>query len=61
MSDFFAGGFPPVFLWFVGVGVLGLALWYGVSRTGWLSRRQRAQLDANTRARQRADDPQKRP
>jgi hypothetical protein len=40
--------------------ILLAALIYGVMRAGWLTPRERRQLDANTEAAQRRDDPQKR-
>jgi hypothetical protein len=46
---------------FIGIVILGVAIWYGMRRTGNLSRGERAQLDRNTEAAQRRDDPQKTP
>lgn len=48
-----------VWLLCLGVLVLGGAIWYGVRRSGHLRRSERAQLDRNTEAAQRRDDPQK--
>jgi hypothetical protein len=48
-----------VWMLFIGAFVLGGAILYGVLRTGRLSRGERAQLDRNTEAAQRRDDPQK--
>ncbi|MCK1392518.1 hypothetical protein [Bradyrhizobium sp. 1] len=48
-----------LWLWFIGAFVLGAVIWYGVRRSGHLSRSERAQLDRNTEAAQRRDDPQK--
>ncbi|OSJ35671.1 hypothetical protein BSZ19_07445 [Bradyrhizobium japonicum] len=49
-----------LWLWFIGAFVLGAAILYGVMRAGRLRRSERAQLDRNTEAAQRRDDPQKR-
>ena len=59
MFEFFAGASPALALWMLGAFVLGVALAYGAMRAGWLTPRERAQLDENTRARQRSEDPQK--
>ena len=50
-------------LWmmFLGTFILGAAILYGVMKSGRLRRSERAQLDRNTEAAQRRDDPQKRP
>lgn len=48
-----------VWLLFLGAVILGIAIWYGVRRSGDLRRSERAQLDRNTEAVQRRDDPQK--
>ncbi|OPY98822.1 hypothetical protein A5906_30070 [Bradyrhizobium sacchari] len=48
-----------LWLWFIGAFILGAVIWYGVSRSGHLRRSERAQLDRNTEAAQRRDDPQK--
>lgn len=48
-----------VWLLFIGAFVLGAAILYGVIRSGKLRRSERAQLDRNTEATQRRDDPQK--
>jgi hypothetical protein len=50
MFDFFAGASPALWLWVLGVVVLGAALAFGAVRAGWLGPRERAQLDQNTRA-----------
>ncbi len=47
------------YLLLLGVVVLGIAIWYGLRRSGHLRRSERAQLDRNTEAAQRRDDPQK--
>ena len=48
-----------VWLLFLGAAVLGIAIWYGVRRSGHLRRSEQAQLDRNTEAVQRRDDAQK--
>lgn len=48
-----------VWLLFLGAAILGIAIWYGIRRSGHLRRSERAQLDRNTEAAQRRDDPQK--
>ena len=50
-----------LWLWFIGAFLLGAALVYGVMKAGHLRRADRAQLDRNTEARQRQEDPYKRP
>ena len=50
MFDLFAGASPALWLWVLGVVILGAALAYGVFRAGWLRPRERAQLDQTTRA-----------
>jgi hypothetical protein len=50
-----------LWLWFIGAFLLGAVLVYGVSKSGRLRRSERAQLDRNTEARQRQEDPHKRP
>jgi cytochrome c-type biogenesis protein CcmH/NrfF len=50
-----------LWLWFIGAFVLGAVLVYGVAKAGRLRRREREQLDRNTEARQRQEDPRKRP
>ena len=47
------------YLLFLGVVILGIAIWYGVRRSGHLRRGERVQLDRNTEAAQHRDDPQK--
>ena len=59
MFDLFAGASPALGLWVIGLVILGATLAYAVVRAGWLKPRERAALDANTRARQRSEDPQK--
>jgi hypothetical protein len=49
-----------VWMLFIGAFILGGAILYGVMRTGRLRRSERAQLDRNTEAAQRRDDPEKR-
>ncbi|AWL93010.1 hypothetical protein CIT37_12930 [Bradyrhizobium ottawaense] len=49
-----------LWLWFIGAFILGGAILYGTLKSGRLNRRHRAQLDRNTEAAQRRDDPQKR-
>jgi len=60
MFDLFAGASPALGLWVIGLVILGAALAYASLRAGWLKPRERAALDANTRARQRSEDPQNR-
>jgi hypothetical protein len=48
-----------VWLSFIGAFILGAVIWYGVRRSGYLRRSERAQLNRNTEAAQRRDDPQK--
>jgi hypothetical protein len=48
-----------LYVWGIGIVLLGVALWYGLRRGGNLRRRERARLDANTRAAQIRDDPHK--
>ena len=50
-----------LWLWFIGAFVLGGVLAYGVMKAGRLRGSERAQLDRNTEARQRQEDPYKRP
>jgi len=52
--------FAAVWMMFIGAFILGGALLYGVMKTNWLRRSERAQLDRNTETAQRRDDPQKR-
>ena len=59
MFEFFAGASPALALWMLGSFLLGAVLAYGVMRAGWLTPRERARLDENTRAQQRREDPQK--
>jgi hypothetical protein len=40
--------------------ILFALLIYGATRAGWFSRAEQRQLDANTEAAQRREDPQKR-
>ncbi|MET4036603.1 cytochrome c-type biogenesis protein CcmH/NrfF [Bradyrhizobium sp. JR7.2] len=49
-----------LWMWFIGAFILGGAILYGVLRAGRLRRSEREQLDRNTEAAQRRDDPQKR-
>lgn len=56
LGDFSVKG---VWLLFLGAVILGVAMWYGIRRSGHLRRSERAQLDQNTEAAQRRDDPQK--
>lgn len=49
-----------VWMLFIGAFILGAAILYGVMKAGRLRRSQRAQLDRNTEAAQRRDDPAKR-
>jgi hypothetical protein len=49
-----------LWMWFIGAFILGGAILYGVLRAGRLGPSERAQLDRNTEAAQRRDDPQKR-
>jgi hypothetical protein len=61
-----AGGIPSdtsfilIFVWVIGVVVLGLVLAYGIVRAGRLRRGERERLDRNTRRTQQVEDPQKR-
>ena len=48
-----------LWLWFIGAFILGAVIWYGVRQSGHLRRSERKQLDRNTEAAQRRDDPQK--
>lgn len=48
-----------VWMLFIGAFILGAAILYGVLKSGRLRRSERAQLDRNTAAAQRRDDPQK--
>ena len=41
------------YLLFLGIIILGVAIWYGVRRSGHLRRSERAQLDRNTDTAQR--------
>ena len=50
-----------LWLWFIGAFLLGAVLIYGVMKAGHLRRAARARLDHNTEARQRQEDPYKRP
>ena len=50
-----------LWLWFIGAFLLGAALVYGVAKAGRLRRSERARLDRATEARQRQEDPYKRP
>ena len=50
-----------LWLWVIGAVVLGLVLAYGAMKAGYLRRGERAQLDRNTEAVQRREDPYKRP
>jgi len=50
--EWLAYGIPTV--------ILLAALIYGAARAGWFTRAEKRQLDANTEAAQRRDDPQKR-
>jgi hypothetical protein len=56
MFEFFATAAPALWLWVLGVAVLGAALAYGAFRAGWLRPRERAQLDQITRARRDPED-----
>ena len=47
------------YLLLLGVIILGIAIWYGVRRSGHLRRSERAQLDRTTEAVQQREDPQK--
>jgi hypothetical protein len=50
-----------IYIWAAAIVLLGIVIAYGVTRSGRLSRRERRQLDENTRVAQNRDDPQKRP
>jgi hypothetical protein len=56
MFEFFAGASPALWLWVLGVVILGAALAYGAVHAGWLKPRERAQLDQTTRARRDPED-----
>jgi hypothetical protein len=47
------------YIWGIAIVLLGIALAYGMMKTGRLSRRERKQLERNAREAQRRDDPQK--
>ncbi|MBI5261358.1 MAG: hypothetical protein HY852_06010 [Bradyrhizobium sp.] len=49
-----------LYLWVIGVVVLGLLLAYGAIKAGRLRRDERAKIDRNTQAAQRREDPYKR-
>jgi hypothetical protein len=59
VGDYFSA--HMIYLWAAAIVLLGIVIAYGVTRSGRLSRRERRQLDENTRAAQNRDDPQKRP
>lgn len=59
MLDFFNGSALQLSLIVVGVGLLGLALIYGVSRSGRIRGQERRTLDRNTERAQANEDPQK--
>jgi hypothetical protein len=48
-----------LYVWGIGIVLLGVALWYGLRKGGNLRRTERSRLDENTRAAQIRDDPQK--
>jgi hypothetical protein len=48
-----------IYIWAVAIIVLAVVVVYGMMRSGRLNRRERRQLDENTRAAQNRDDPQK--
>jgi hypothetical protein len=48
-----------LYVWGIGIVLLGVALWWGLRRGGNLRRGERSRLDQNTRAAQIRDDPQK--
>ena len=50
-----------IYIWGIAIVLLGAIIAYGMMRSGRLGRRERRQLDENTRAAQNRDDPQKRP
>lgn len=54
-------GQDTIYLWVIGVIVLGLLLAYGAMKAGRLRRSEREQLDRNTQATQGREDPYKRP
>ena len=49
-----------LYIWAIGIVILGAVLAYGIKKSGRLSRRETEQLDENTRLAQRRDDPKKR-
>jgi hypothetical protein len=48
-----------LYVWGIGIVLLGVALWYGLGKGGNLRRTERSRLGENTRAAQIRDDPQK--
>jgi hypothetical protein len=53
--------FGILWLWFIGAGLLGFVLAYGIMRAGRLRHGERERLDRNTTMRQQSEDPHKRP
>jgi hypothetical protein len=47
------------YIWGIAIVLLGAALYYGMLKTGRLSRHERKQLERNAVEAQRRDDPQK--
>lgn len=52
MLEFYESGSVPIWIWFVGAGILGLALAYSTVRAGWLRREERLSLDRRTEMQQ---------
>lgn len=50
-----------LWLWVIGVVVLGALLVYGATKAGYLGRAERSRLDRATEERQRQEDPYKGP
>jgi|GEM_PF-2515008 hypothetical protein len=55
------GSVGMLWLWVIGVVVLGVLLAYGAMKAGYLRRDERARLDRKTEETQRREDPYKRP
>src|ERR1700748_1764721 len=53
------GQVSTFWMWGIAIVVLGLALAYGIARSGRLSRRERGNLDRNTVGMQQREDPGK--
>jgi hypothetical protein len=53
------GSVDMFYIWGLAIIVLGVALFYGMRKSGHLRRSERARLEHNARAAQVRDDPQK--